>query len=139
MAIIEQPIADVNEKFPDDSSQADLLICRLLCVNPGKERSSKSTRGAQNMFSKAMLISAARCLLTYIFLPFVAPLAGFSASVGPAIGIPLAIVALVFDIIGIRRFFLAKHKSRWVFFWIYLSVIGLVLALLAVNIYDLVK
>ena len=66
------------------------------------------------------------------------PVIGLSASLGPAIGIPLSLVALIFDVIGIRRFFQAGHKSRWVFFWIYLAVIGLVLALLGINIYDVV-
>ena len=137
MTIASQSIGDdVTEGSFD--SRAESAVCRLLCIPKENGQSSArkaATRKAQSTFSKAMLISAARCLLTYILLPFIAPLAGFSASVGPAVGIPLALVALFFDVMGIRRFFVARHKNRWIFAWIYLAVIGLVLTLLAINIY----
>ncbi|MCL5048616.1 MAG: hypothetical protein M1374_07565 [Firmicutes bacterium] len=131
---------NVTEKSAD--SKAELALCRILCVPKQSTvipTRNTETRKAQSTFSKAMLISATRCLLTYIILPFLAPLIGLSASVGPAIGIPLALVALFFDVVGIRRFFIAKHKNRWIFAWIYLAVIGLVLALLGINVYDVIK
>ncbi|MGH2930946.1 MAG: hypothetical protein ACRDL8_22265 [Solirubrobacteraceae bacterium] len=89
-----------------------------------------SEDAAHRIFSVAMLLSAARCLLTYVVLPVLTPILGAATSVGPAIGIPLAIVALVFDVLGIRRFWLADHRWRWHMTVIYVLVMALVLALL---------
>lgn len=118
-------------------SRADAVMCKILCIPDEGRQVSKS--GAQRLFSTSVLISAARCLLSYVVLPIITPLVGVATSVGPAIGIPIAVVALFFDVKGMRRFFLAGHKSRWMFAYIYFAVIALVLALLAINIVDLVR
>lgn len=88
---------------------------------------------AHRLFSTSILISAVRCLLSYV----VFPLAGLAAGgVAPAIGIPIALVALWFDAMGIRRFWLADHKWRWAITAIYLGVMILVTILLVQNIVD---
>jgi len=91
------------------------------------------------LFSTGILLSALRCLLTYVLLPIVAPLLGAAAGVAPAIGLPLAVVALGFDVAGMRRFFVANHKSRWAMSAIYLAVMGLVVALMVIDIVDLTR
>lgn len=83
------------------------------------------------VFHVSMLLSATRCLLTYVLLPFVLPAVGATAGLGPDVGIPLAVVALFFDVVGLRRFWVAEHRWRWPMTVIYLAVIGLVTALLA--------
>lgn len=98
-----------------------------------------SERGVYGTFHLGMVLSALRCLLTYIVLPILSPLLGAATNVGPAIGIPLALVALVFDVIGLRRFWLARHPWRWAMTAVYMSVMTLVLALLGVNVADLVS
>jgi hypothetical protein len=84
-------------------------------------------------FSTSMALSGLRCLLTYVLLPVLLPLAGMAASVGPAIGIPVALLALYFDVLGIRRFWLANHRLRKPVSVIYLAVIALVTALLVLD------
>jgi hypothetical protein len=113
----------------------DGTMRRLLFIPTG---ATSTDRRAQRLFSTSMLVSAVRCLLTYIVLPVLSPLIGASTGVGPAIGIPLAVVALVFDVLGIRRFFLANHRLRWPITGVYLAVICLVLALLGENIATLI-
>jgi hypothetical protein len=113
----------------------DGVMRRLLFLPEG---ASSTDRRAQRLFSTSMLVSAVRCLLTYIVLPVLSPVIGASTGVGPAIGIPLAVVALVFDVLGIRRFFAANHRLRWPITGVYLAVICLVLALLGENIATLV-
>ena len=114
----------------------DAVMRRLLVI---RDDSRTSSRRAQRLFSTSMLISATRCLLTYIVLPILTPLFGVTAGVGPAVGIPLAVVALVFDVLGIRRFFAANHRLRWQITAVYLAVMGLVIALLVGNIETLVR
>lgn len=106
---------------------ADLAVRRLLRIPDGPA----ATEGAaQRAFSTSILVSAVRCLLTYIVLPFVAPALGLAAGVGPAIGIPIGLVAIAANIMTIRRFWAADHRWRWAYSSISLSVIVLLVVLL---------
>ena len=109
--------------------RADAIVCRLLCVRTGGPQAGE--RAAQRLFGSSMLLSAARCLLSYVVFPILTPVLGIAAGVGPAIGIPIGVLALVFDVRGVRRFWLARHRLRWPITFIYLAVIGLVMTLVA--------
>lgn len=85
------------------------------------------------------MVSAVRCLLTYVFLPFVAPAVGFAAGVGPWIGIPLSAVALGANVVSIRRFWLADHRFRWAYSAIAAAVMVLLLVLLAGDVAELLR
>jgi ABC-type iron transport system FetAB permease component len=93
---------------------------------------------AQKAFSTSILVSAVRCLLTYIVLPFVAPALGFATGVGPAIGLAIGLVAITSNVFTIRRFWRADHARRWQFTAISTSVIVLLLVLMAQDIAHLV-
>ena len=84
-----------------------------------------------NIFSSSILLSATRCLLSYIVLPIMAPWLGTVPLIGPAIGLPVGLLALVFDVRAIRRFFQADHRWRWVAAGLYLVVMVMVAALVA--------
>lgn len=101
------------------------------------ERKGATRDEAQRLFGTSMLVSALRCLLTYVVFPVVTPLLGTAAAVGPAIGLPIAVVALWFDVMGIRRFWLANHRWRWPVTFVYLGVMGLVSVLLVGDITQL--
>jgi len=115
--------------------RAERIVRRCLFVGEARPR---STADAQRLFSVAMVISGLRCLLSYIVLPFLAPALGAATGVEPYLGIPISIVALVFDIRGMRRFWIADHRYRWPMTAIYLAVMGLVTALLVSDIHHLV-
>ncbi len=108
--------------------RADAVVCRLLCVPTGGPQAGE--RAAQRLFGSSMILSAARCLLSYVVFPVLTPVFGAAAGVGPAIGIPIGVLALVFDVRGMRRFWLARHRLRWPITLVYLAVIGLVATLL---------
>jgi hypothetical protein len=116
---------------PSTRPPADRTMRRLLRV-PDR-RPAVSEDSAHRLFSVSIVLSALRCLLTYIILPILTPLLGAATSVGPEIGIPLAVVALVFDVRGIRRFWLADHRWRWQMTGIYTVVMAFVIALLVGN------
>ena len=68
---------------------------------------------ARKAFQTSVLVAAVRCLIMYILLPFVLPAIGFAAGVGPWIGIPIAVAAIVAVTMSIRRFWRADHSKRW--------------------------
>jgi hypothetical protein len=114
---------------------ADVAVRRLLRIPDGPPAPEGA---AQRAFSTSILVSATRCLLTYIVLPFVAPALGLAAGVGPAIGIPIGVVAIGCNIVTIRRFWAADHRWRWAYTAIAVTVIALLLVLMVEDILDLV-
>jgi hypothetical protein len=107
---------------------ADVAVRRLLRIPDGPP----ATEGAaQRAFSTSIMVSATRCILTYVILPFVAPVLGFAAGVGPIIGIPIGVAAIVCNVLTIRRFFAADHKYRWAYTALALTVISLLFVLMA--------
>jgi hypothetical protein len=107
---------------PDTSvvlrSRADMAMRRLLFVPAGP--STVGDDAVHRMFSFSIVLSALRCLLSYVVFPIVTP----------AIGIPIAVLALTFDVVGIRRFWVNDHRWRWAMTAIYAAVMVLVGALL---------
>lgn len=137
LGIVSNAAASTLEPPPAELSSADCIMRRLLLISdtprPVRERD------VQRMFSTGILLSALRCLLSYVVLPLLGPILGVTGGVGPAIGLPLAVVALYFDIIGVRRFFVANHRSRWPMAFVYFAVMGLVVALMVIDVADLVR
>lgn len=122
---------------PPPEHAADAFMYRLLRVPD--TRAAVSAAKVQSLFSTSILISASRCLFAYVILPIITPLLGAATSVGPAIGIPISVVALYFDVKGIRRFWFARHRHRWAFTWLYVAVMALVTTFLVLDITKLAK
>lgn len=100
---------------------------RVLRLPPDGPRPSRAA--AQQAFSRSVWISAARCLLTYIVLPVLGPIVGFSGRVGPVLGLAVGAVSMVAIVASIRRFFAADHRWRWR----YTAIGGSILCLLVVQ------
>ncbi len=101
-------------------------------------REPASGEDIHNVFSSSILLSATRCLLSYIVFPVLAPWVGALPLIGPAIGLPVGAVALVFDVRAIRRFFRADHRWRWVAAALYLVVMAMVASLMGSDVSRLV-
>jgi len=115
---------------------ADRFVRRLLFIPDHPDRVRE--RDVQRLFSASITVSAVRCLLAYVLFPIIAPTVGAITKLGAFIGIPVGIIALVFDVRAVRRFWLANHKYRWAFTAIYAMVIVMVVALFARDIDHLV-
>jgi hypothetical protein len=113
---------------------ADVAMRRLLRIPEGH---TASEGAAQRAFSTSVLVSATRCTLTYLVLPFLLPALGLAAGVGPAIGIPVGIVAIGCNIGTIRRFWAADHRYRWAYTALALTVIVLLAVLLVEDVASL--
>lgn len=109
-------------------SRADVAMRRLLLVPTGPSRVDEDA--VHRMFSFSIVLSGLRCLLSYVVFPIATPALGLATGVGPIIGIPIAVLALFFDVVGIRRFWLTDHRWRWAMTAIYAAVMILVSVLL---------
>ena len=85
--------------------------CAGCCGSPRARPSTADE--ARSAFQKSILISATRCVLMYIFFPFVLPLIGVAKGVGPVIGVVIGMLAIVSITFSIRRFWRADHSKRW--------------------------
>ena len=128
---------DDHAELRSTGSVPDLWMRRLLHVPDGQPR--MSSRQAQRSFSFAMGLSGLRCLFSYVLFPFVFPILGLAAGAKSAIGVPIAAVALVFDVRGIRRVWLAGYPRRWAMSALYLAVMVLVTVLLVENVVSLLS
>lgn len=86
---------------------------------------------AQRAFNTSIIVSGIRCTLSYVVLPFIAPLIGFAPGVGPVLGIAIAVVAIVANVVSIRRFHRAQHPWRTPITVLNVAIIGLMLVLMA--------
>lgn len=109
-----------------ERSAADVFVRRLLRVDERQPRLGEEE--LRRGFSQSMVVSGIRCVITYLLIPFVGPILGVAAGVGPLIGLPIGALAIVFNVKSMRRFWRADHRYRWH----YTAIGGLVVAMLVV-------
>ena len=131
----ELAVASVGTTESPPRSKADDTMRHLLRVP--EDRAPIDESETHRIFSLSIFLSALRCLLTYIALPVLLPAIGLARGVGPVIGIPIGVLALTFDYLGIRRFWPADHRQRWAFTALYAVVGTMVFILLVIDIVDL--
>ncbi len=90
-------------------------------------------------FSKSIVVSAVRCLLTYIVFPFVTPFISVAADVGPWIGISLGTFAIFANLFSIRRFWKAQHKWRKPVTVVHVGIIVLLVILVINDLRELIS
>lgn len=90
-------------------------------------------RATERGFGWSMVVSGVRCTLTYVILPFVAPLIGLAPGVGPTVGLAVGAIALVANVVSFRRFQRSSHRWRMPAMTIHVGVIGLLVALMVTD------
>lgn len=113
-----------TREFQSDAT-ADRLMRRLLRVD-GLDRSAGA--GAHRAFRISVVVSAVRCLITYLAIPILIPLLSLAGWVAAPIGLALCVIAVVNGVISVRRFWVADHPRRWM----YTGFMAVVFAILAV-------
>jgi hypothetical protein len=103
-------------------SRPDRFMRQLLRLPVDGPRATAAE--AQKAFQTSVMVAAFRCLVMYILLPFVLPAIGIAAGVGPWIGLPIAVAAIVAVTMSIRRFWRADHSKRWHYTVVGTVVIG---------------
>lgn len=92
-------------------SPADLCVRKVLRLPVDAPKASEAS--ARSLVERSLVISMVRCLLTYIVLPFLAPLLGVGLGVTPVVGIVVGTVAVGANVASVRRFWRADHQYRW--------------------------
>lgn len=118
-------------------SQADLAMRRVLRLPVDAPRATADD--ARRAFQTSIMVATVRCLLMYIVFPFVLPAVGLASGVGPLIGIPISIVAIVAIVSSVRRFWRADHSKRWHYTVLGTAVVGFLCVLIAIDISELVR
>lgn len=77
---------------------------------------------AQRALTFALLLSALRCTVQYVVLPFVLPWIGLAAAIPPWITLILGTVALASLARNVRIMWRTRHARRWS----YLTIAGIV-------------
>ena len=94
---------------------------------------AEGTERAERTFSISLLVSAVRCTLTYVLIPWVFPLLGIAGGVGPVLGIVIGTAAIVANIVSIRRFHRADHRWKWPMTVVNSGIIVLLVILVVVD------
>ena len=157
--VVERGFARVGETdeaetfhSPDEATDADATtvygVSNVHASSPASERPdtvdadehnrSVSSTDAENAFSKSVLVSAVRCTFTYLLIPFGFPLIGLSGSVGPWIGLPVGLIAIVANIVSIQRFHRSDHRWMWPMTVINIGIIALLVVLVVLDAIDIV-
>ena len=92
---------------------------------------------AARRFSRSMLVSGVRCMLTYVVFPWLLPALGWASGVGPWIGLPIGLLAIGFNVDSIRRFRTSDHRMRVPVMVINVAVSALLTILVAGDLADL--
>ena len=118
------PTSARNVGYRSDRT-ADRWMRRVLGV---REVDLRSGEGAHHAFRISVVVSAVRCIVTYVAVPVLVPILSLSGRVAAPIGLALCAVAAVTGVISLRRFWRADHSHRWT----YTAFITIVFAILTV-------
>lgn len=116
-------------------SRADRFMRRLLRLPVDGPQATAAD--AQKAFQTSLLVATVRCLLMYIVFPFVLPAIGVASGVGPWIGLPIGIVAIVAIVMSVRRFWRADHSKRWHYTIVGGAVIGFLVVLVVTDLAEI--
>jgi hypothetical protein len=92
----------------------------------------RSGEGAHHTFRISVVISALRCVITYVAVPVLVPILSLSGWVAAPIGLALCAVAAVTGVVSLRRFWRADHSHRWTY-TVFIAVVFVILAVSTVT------
>jgi hypothetical protein len=97
------------ERSPEASRPAlERLVRQLLLIGDASPRALFDLKGS-------MLIAGTRCTITYIIIPFGAPVIGWLGILGTPLSLALSLIAIGMAISSLRRVWLADYRHRWAY------------------------
>jgi len=90
----------------DERSPVDRLVRQLLLIGDASPRALFDLKGS-------MLIAGVRCTITYIIIPFGAPIIAWLGVLGTPLSLALSLVAIVMATSSLRRVWMADYRHRW--------------------------
>ena len=89
-------------------SAVDRIVRQLLLIGDASPRALFDLKGS-------MLIAGVRCTITYIIIPFGAPVIAVLGVLGTPLSLALSVVAIVMAVSSLRRVWLADYQHRYVY------------------------
>ena len=93
---------------------------------------------AQRALTFALLLSAVRCTVQYVLIPFVLPWIGVAAAVPPWLTLGLGGLAILSLARNVRYLWRLHHARRWSYLFLAVVIIGALLIFVAVDLRSLV-
>lgn len=90
----------------------DRLMRTLLGIRGRQVRPSSE---AHRAFRISVVVSAVRCIVTYVLVPVLVPLLSLSGWVAAPIGLALCAYAVVNGVVSLKRFWGTDHPKRWMY------------------------
>jgi hypothetical protein len=134
--IREGPIS-VVENLHRSRRPADRFVRKLLRV--GEAVDQTAVFGARRSTTTAIVVSGIRCTITYLLIPILAPFVSFFEALDAPVSILLSSFAIVMGIGGVRRFWIADHRSRWSYTTFIGVVVGMLLVAIALDLSHLIS
>ena len=107
-------------------------------ADPATSRPGSPDAGpTERVFSLSVVVSGVRCFLFYVLFPWLLPAAGIASGVGSGIGLAVGSVAIVFNVLSIRRFQRTRHRYRWLITALNAGIIVLLSVLMVIDLNDL--
>jgi hypothetical protein len=91
-----------------ERSAVDRIVRQLLLIGDASPRALFDLKGS-------MLIAGARCTITYIVIPFGAPVIAVLGILGTPLSLVLSLIAIVMAISSLRRVWLADYAHRYIY------------------------
>jgi len=102
-------------------------------AEPDTSHPGASRVPAERVFSTSVAVSGVRCFLFYVLFPWLLPAAGIASGVGSGLGLAIGAVAIVFNVLCIRRFQRTRHRYRWLITLLNTGIIVLLAVLMAID------
>lgn len=94
-------------------------------------------REATTAFSASVVISGLRCTLTYVVFPWLLPVLGLAAGVGSALGLAVGAVAIVSNVLSIRRMWRTDFAYKKPVTVLNVAIIAMLVVLMGLDLADL--
>lgn len=106
-----------------ERSAVDRVVRQLLLIGDASPRALFDLKGS-------MLIAGVRCTITYIIIPFGAPVVAWLGVLGTPLSLALSVVAVGMAISSLRRVWMADYVHRYAYsLFILIAVVLLVIVI----------
>lgn len=88
---------------------------RIGHTRPPRTDAPAADARAHRALRASVVISALRCLVTYLLVPIATPLISFADLVAAPISLLLCLIAAITGVLSVRRFWKLDHRFKWLY------------------------
>lgn len=99
-------------------TRLDQVITRLLLIKPqvhAPVQAEQAAARAERTYNYSLMLSAGRCIIQYVILPFVLPLIGVAGQMATGISLVINVVAVAAIIASVRRLWQINYARKWAY------------------------